>query len=585
MKPLRYLQIILLATRLLGLSSSAQVTSTERQSWQFDFGSGETAEGFAGVTSKTVFSLETGFGLEPGGQAIDKEGDGADAIRSDSIGSDKAFRFSVVVPEGNYRVAVTFGDSDSESETTVKAETRRLMGERVATAAGEFVARDYIVNVRNSTLTPPETNAPGGSAVVLNERESRVLHWDEKLTLEFCGEQASVCAVEIEAVDVPTVFLVGDSTVTDQPREGSGSWGQMLTRFLKPEVAVANHAESGETMKSFISGLRLAKVLSFMKAGDYLFIQFAHNDSKKQWPQTYVEAHTTYKAYLKVFIEEARLRGATPVLVTSVQRRQFTSDGHIRNSHGDYPDAMREVAKEEGVALIDLEKMSIAFYEALGPDKAPLAFAGNGRDATHHNNYGAYELAKCVVQGIRDAGLPLTQFITADFTGFDPSRPDPVESFSIAASQSGPARVSSADQASNLPSINAALPTIFVAGDSTAARGSGEDQTGWAEPFVGYFDSAKVNIVNRARGGRSSRTFITEGLWDQLMKEVKPGDIVLVQFGHNDGGAINDERRARGSRGRESRLYRIIRNYCAALRIPRPGESGDSFCRCAYPYF
>ena len=92
-----------------------------------------------------------------------------------------------------------------------------------------------------------------------------------------------------------------------------------------------------------------------------------------------------------------------------------------------------------------------------------------------------------------------------------------------------------------------AQPTIFIAGDSTAARGRGEHQQGWGVPFADYLDLTKVNVVNRARGGRSSRTFITEGLWDQLLAEVKAGDVVLIQFGHNDGGAINDASRARGS--------------------------------------
>jgi lysophospholipase L1-like esterase len=145
--------------------------------------------------------------------------------------------------------------------------------------------------------------------VVLNDRELGKLHWDDKLTLEFNGSAPRARTVTIEAVSVPTVYLVGDSTVTDQPYEPAASWGQMVSRFFKDEVAVANHAESGETMKSFITGLRLAKVLQDMKAGDYLFIQFTHNDQKKQWPQTYVEAGTTYKAYLKVLIAEARLRG------------------------------------------------------------------------------------------------------------------------------------------------------------------------------------------------------------------------------------------------------------------------------------
>jgi lysophospholipase L1-like esterase len=95
--------------------------------------------------------------------------------------------------------------------------------------------------------------------------------------------------------------------------------------------------------------------------------------------------------------------------------------------------------------------------------------------------------------------------------------------------------------------VNTNLPTIFVAGDSTAARGKGEVQQGWAVPFADYFDLTKVNIVNAARGGRSSRTFVTEGLWDAMLAQVKAGDLVLIQFGINDTGAINDASRARGS--------------------------------------
>ncbi len=205
----------------------------------------------------------------------------------------------------------------------------------------------------------------------------------------------------------------------------------MLPRFFRPDIAVANHAESGETLKSFISGLRLAKVLSQLRAGDWVFLQFAHNDEKKQWPQTYVEAHTTYSAYLRVFIAEIRLRGATPVLVTPMQRRVFDAHGQIRNTHGDYPQAVRDVATEQKVALIDLERMSVAFYEALGPDKAPLAFSNGGKDATHTDNYGAYELAQCVLQGIRDAGLSLASHLREDFAGFDPAHPDNPDTFTF----------------------------------------------------------------------------------------------------------------------------------------------------------
>jgi lysophospholipase L1-like esterase len=100
------------------------------------------------------------------------------------------------------------------------------------------------------------------------------------------------------------------------------------------------------------------------------------------------------------------------------------------------------------------------------------------------------------------------------------------------------------------PGTNAKLPRLFLIGDSTVKNGSGDGankQWGWGEPIVAYFDSSKITVLNRARGGRSSRTFLTEGLWEQVLSAMKPGDFVLMQFGHNDGGAINDDSRARGS--------------------------------------
>ncbi|HYD82665.1 MAG TPA: rhamnogalacturonan acetylesterase, partial [Opitutus sp.] len=275
--------------------------------------------------------------------------------------------FSVAVPKGNHRVTIEFGANDAASDTTVRAESRQLFIEHLTTRPGEFVTRTFIVNVRTPRLPPPERNAPSGTAVLLNERERDLLRWDDQLTLEFTGSAPRVRSIAIEPApaDTPTIFLAGDSTVTDQPHEPAASWGQMLPRFFKPAVAIANHAESGETLKSFLSGLRLAKILSQIKPGDYLFLQFGHNDQKKNWPQTYAEARTTYTAYLRAYIAEARLRGATPILVTSPQRRTFDEHGRIKNTHGDYPDAVRALARAERVALLDLERASIAFYEAL----------------------------------------------------------------------------------------------------------------------------------------------------------------------------------------------------------------------------
>lgn len=388
--------------------TSAHATATESWSRSVDLTATE---------ERIPYSDEHGFGYEFG---------------TESHTPGAPYFYSFKVPEGNYRVTVILGDEDA-GNTTIKAESRRLMLESVTTLPNETITRSFFVNVRNTNIPPPEKNAPGGDAVLINEREIGSFTWDDKLTLEINGQWPLVRSISLEPANATTVFLLGDSTVTDQRWEDGASWGQMLPRFL-PGIAIANHAESGETLKSFLSGLRLAKVLSQVRPGDYVFIQFGHNDQKKQWPQTYVEAHTTYQAYLRAFIAEVRLRGATPVLVTSMQRRTFDEHGKIINTHGDYPQAVRDVAAEQTVALIDLDRMSTALYEALNPERAPLAFAASGKDATHHNNYGAYQLAKCIAQGIRDTGLSLADALADDFAGFDPANPDDPSTFNFPAS-------------------------------------------------------------------------------------------------------------------------------------------------------
>jgi lysophospholipase L1-like esterase len=160
-----------------------------------------------------------------------------------------------------------------------------------------------------------------------------------------------------------------------------------------------------------------------MRAGDYLLVQFGHNDQKREWPQTYVEAGTTYKAYLRAYIAEARQRGATPILATPPQRRRFGSGGRVENGHGAYPDAVRELAAEEGLVLVDIEEASRSLYEALGPERSRLAFAVAG-DETHHGPYGAGQLAKYVARALRDSGLPLARWASPESYGYDASRPD-----------------------------------------------------------------------------------------------------------------------------------------------------------------
>jgi lysophospholipase L1-like esterase len=396
-----------------------------KTTYKFDFGPGRVEPGYIQVLPTTVYNNDLGYGLDLGSTVSAADRGGDDALRGDFCTGDKPFYFSVALPEGNYNVTVTLGDQTEATNTTIKTESRRLMLEKVVTEPGKFATRTFTVNVRT-----PKIAADGD--VRLKPREKGpplVLHWDDKLTLEFNGPRPCVCALEIsKADDAITIYLAGDSTVTDQPQEPWNSWGQMLPRFFKPGVAVANHAESGESLKSFIGEKRLDKILSTIKSGDYLFIQMGHNDQKDKSPNA--GAFTTYKETLKRFIAEARKHEAIPVLITPMHRLKFDADGKIENTLGDYPEAVRQTAKEENVPLIDLNVMSKSFYEALGTQNAKKAF----QDTTHHNNYGSYELAKCIVEGIKANKLGIAKFLVDDVPAFDPSRPDPVETFNVPAS-------------------------------------------------------------------------------------------------------------------------------------------------------
>lgn len=391
------LATVLLA--MLALPAVASLAQTQEESVRFDFGHGPRKPGFEKVDSDTLYDEVRGFGLEPGASAASLDRAVADTVDRDLlVAVNSPFLFSVRLPEGNHRVRVVLGDPAGEADCTVKAESRRLMLERITTTAGQLRTEEFTVNIRRATLVPPPANAPGLTRVQLNDREVGTYTWDDKLTLEFTGPRACVASVEISpAKDTRTVFLIGDSTVTDQGGEPAAGWGQMLPRFLTPEVAVANHAESGETLKSFLMEGRLAKVLEQVKAGDYLFIQFGHNDSKTQWPQTFADADSTYPAYLRAVVAEARLRGVIPVLVTSMHRRKFDKTGHVVDTHGGYPAAVRRVAAELYVPLIDLHALSAGFYEKLGVEGSAVAFT----DATHHNNYGGYQLARLVAGEIQ----------------------------------------------------------------------------------------------------------------------------------------------------------------------------------------
>ena len=337
--------------------------------------------------------------------------------------------FAIRAGPGDYRVTVTLG-GQAASRTSVWAEDRRLMADPVDLKAGQTKTLSFTVNVRDAALVRQETD-PAPPSVRLRGDDAQGRDWDGRLTISFSGPSPAPDAITIAPVGARRILLAGDSTVTDQASGDYASWGQMLPRMLSPDLSVANHARSGETMKSFVTSLRWDKLLSDVRPNDVVLIQFGHTDEKKQGPRTYAASDESYPAWLAAFAADVRQRGGLPVLFTPVARRTFKG-GVVENSHAGYDDAVRDVAKRLDVPLIDLTRQTTQFYEALGPDMAAWAFADNHHEKTHHNAYGAYMIA-CFVA--RDLGaLPgLGVAAAGDLPACDPAHPPDPKAFVITA--------------------------------------------------------------------------------------------------------------------------------------------------------
>lgn len=392
--------------------SSTALTSTVAP-MRYDFVSEKAKAPVVKVAPGEVFDATLGYGFvsTPGG-------------------NEQAF--GVKLSPGDYKVTLELGDPKAPSRTSVWAEDRRLMMPPVVLRKGEKKTVSFIVNVRNAFIDPAEQDAVKSPKVGLRGDEPIGRTWDDLLTVAVSGEAPALRTLDIVPVKARRVLIAGDSTVTDQAGADYASWGQMLPRFMTPDLSIANHARSGETMKSFLTSLRWDKLLAETRAGDVVLIQFGHNDEKKQWPRTYAAADQAYPAYLAAFVADVRQRGAQPVLITPVARRAF-KDGKIENTHAGYDQAVRDVAARLKVPLIDLTEKTTRLYEALGPEVSPLAFGNKGQDKTHHNAYGAYVIA-CYVAGDLNAFKDLGLKTVSGFAPCDPSKPADPKAFEIAPS-------------------------------------------------------------------------------------------------------------------------------------------------------
>ncbi|WP_405923615.1 rhamnogalacturonan acetylesterase [Streptomyces sp. NBC_00035] len=285
------------------------------------------------------------------------------------------------VEPGSYDVRVVLGGEVAAS-TSVSGETRRALLPETATEAGRPVARSFTVNVRTPEGEPTGPEGTPGLDLVLG------------------GSAPALADIRVTPARPRTrqIFLVGDSTVCDQPGDPYSGWGQQLPQFLRKGVSVANYADSGESTVTYLATPALfPTVQPLIQRHDLVLIQLAHND------KTTDEA--TYRANLETLVVGVRARGGEPVLVTPIVRRWFNSDGTLNNGTAllvnglgvDHPAVTRSVAAAENVPLIDLTAKTKALVESLGVEGSKALYLYNEkRDNTHTSAHGATAYAGLV---------------------------------------------------------------------------------------------------------------------------------------------------------------------------------------------
>jgi lysophospholipase L1-like esterase len=361
--------------------------------------------------------------------------------------------------------------------------------------------------------------------------------------------------------DKPTLFIVGDSTASNGADLG---WGSHLGKYFDSEkITVLNRARGGRSSRTFQTEGLWDAVLENLKAGDFVLIQFGHNDGgaindsrrargsirglgneTEEIDNLMTKKHEiihTFGWYMQKFIADTRAKGATPI-VLSLTVRNIWNDGKVERGSGNYSQWSAEIAKSQEVSFVDLTQIIADQYEFMGQNKVVTFFP---KDHTHTNTEAADLNAALVVSGLKNlTDCPLNDMLSAkgqEVTAYS-------ENVFIKQAQdilTGPW----------MPDVQPAsdpnLPTLFAIGDSTVRTGTlgngGNGQWGWGAPIADFFDRTKINVENRAWGGTSSRSHQTLGFWEKVLADIKPGDYVIMQFGHNDGGAINDDRRARGT--------------------------------------
>ncbi|QKS45224.1 G-D-S-L family lipolytic protein [Paenibacillus cellulosilyticus] len=385
------------------VSSSVYIPPTELPEGgvqRFDFGNGELADGYTRVTAANKYTSALKYGFADSSKVTTTDRGTSDPIRSDfALVQDTSF--NVDLPNGDYTVSIIAGDATDATDVAINVESTQKVQETAKTA-GQYLEMEFAI------------------ALV-----------DGQLNFNFSGTAAKINSIVItrqadrQPGEIPTVYIAGDSTVQtyDPYWEPQAGWGQMLSKFFNNDVSFNNQAIGGRSTKNFIAEGRLDDILRALKPGDYFLVQFGHNDATVSIPERYASP-ADYKNFLEnYYVEGALQRGAIPILVTPMGRRDYNADtGKFNVSFPEYVQAMKEAAADKGVSLVDLSALSIDYYNSIGYAATASvflytdpgiyqAFPAGSADNTHFQEYGAIQLARLLAGGIQELNLPLAQSV------------------------------------------------------------------------------------------------------------------------------------------------------------------------------
>jgi lysophospholipase L1-like esterase len=347
----------------------------------------------------------------------------------------------------------------------------------------------------------------------------------------------------------PAIFVAGNSTAARGAGERQQGWAVPFADYFDPaKVSVVNRARGGRSSRTFVTEGLWERLIADVKPGDIVLIEFGHNDggaindtlrARGSIPglgddsvaidNLITKRHEVVHSfgwYMRKMIAETKAKGATPI-VLSLSVRNLWKDGQIERGSGRYGAWSAQLAREAGVRFIDLTNLVADSLQRLGPERTKTMYV---QDYVHFNAAGADLHARTVVSALKALRPSVVPRAWLSAKG-DSVRPDPLVGLGL----SWPA--------------DRSRPTLLLVGNSTVRNGRGDGaggQWGWGDFIAPMFDTTRINVVNRAVGGLSARTFISQGYWDRVLALVKPGDFVMVEFGHNDASPVNDTLRARG---------------------------------------